>query len=187
MHKERTLQHDTTPKPRRAAIYARVSTHEQEDNNSIPDQLRECREYAGRETIEVVAEYTDVESGTKSSRKELNRLLGAAERREFDVVIAKKIDRFARGHSGYQEPFQRLRAAGVAVIYATESVPENFIDLMVAIGGMEARAIAERTRAGRRQKVRDGRVNPPRLRPCMGTHMTRKRKLTYYAMKRHAS
>jgi len=76
----------------RAALYARVSTHEQ-----APEmQLGEMREHATRRGWEV-SEYTDAGiSGSKESRPALNRLMADARRRRFDVVLVYRYDRFAR-------------------------------------------------------------------------------------------
>jgi DNA invertase Pin-like site-specific DNA recombinase len=78
----------------RVALYARVSTL----NNQDPEmQLSELREYAGRRGWDVVDEYTDQGvSGSKESRPALNRLMTDACRRRFDAVLVWKIDRFGR-------------------------------------------------------------------------------------------
>jgi len=60
-------------------------------------QLAELREYAARRGWEVFSEYVDSGiSGSKESRPELNRLMADAHRRNFDVVLCWKVDRFGR-------------------------------------------------------------------------------------------
>ena len=78
----------------RAALYARVSTL----NGQHPEmQLAELREYASRRGWEIAGEYVDEGvSGSKESRPELNRLMADAHRRQFDIVLVWKIDRFGR-------------------------------------------------------------------------------------------
>src|ERR1700685_2492323 len=78
----------------RVALYARVSTL----NNQDPEmQLAEQREYAGRRGWEIVEEFTDQGvSGCRESRPALNRLMSDACRRRFDAVLVWKIDRFGR-------------------------------------------------------------------------------------------
>ena len=74
----------------RTAIYARVSTSDQ----SCEMQIRELRDYAARRGWQVVDEYVDTGwSGAKASHPELNRLLGNARVRRFDIVIVWKLDR----------------------------------------------------------------------------------------------
>ena len=78
----------------RVALYARVSTL----NNQDPEmQLAELREYAGRRGWQIVEEYVDQGvSGSKESRPALNRLMADACRRKFDAILVWKIDRFGR-------------------------------------------------------------------------------------------
>ena len=60
-------------------------------------QLAELREYASRRGWEIIGEYVDEGvSGSKESRPELNRLMADAHRRQFDIVLVWKIDRFGR-------------------------------------------------------------------------------------------
>ena len=82
---------------KRAAIYARVSTH----NAQNPDmQLDELRAYCGRRGWDIGGEYVDVGiSGAKERRPELDRLMADAHRRRFDAVVVWKFDRFARSVS----------------------------------------------------------------------------------------
>ena len=79
-----------------AAIYARVSTR----NGQTPEnQLNELRAVAERAGWEVVREYVDHGiSGAKGrdQRPEFDRMLTAATRREFDVVMAWSVDRLGR-------------------------------------------------------------------------------------------
>lgn len=76
----------------RAVLYTRVSTDEQAQRGySIPDQLRELREYAGRVGLEVVGEVVDDGySGTSPDRPGLHRIMELAEAGEADVVLALK-------------------------------------------------------------------------------------------------
>ena len=78
----------------RVALYARVSTL----NNQDPEmQLSELQEYAGRRGWQIVEEFTDQGvSGCKESRPALNRLMSDACRRKFDAILVWKIDRFGR-------------------------------------------------------------------------------------------
>ena len=76
----------------RAAIYARVSTSDQ--NNSI--QIRELTEYVERRGWELASVYQDTMSGAKASRPGLDRLMADARQRRFDAVLVWKLDRFGR-------------------------------------------------------------------------------------------
>jgi DNA invertase Pin-like site-specific DNA recombinase len=77
---------------RRAAIYARVSTV---DGRQDPEtQLRQLREYAERHGFPVAHEYVDHASGAKNDRAEYRAMLEAARRRQFDVLLVWRYDRF---------------------------------------------------------------------------------------------
>ena len=73
----------TKPKPKRAAIYCRVSTADQHPET----QLYDLREMAKQRGYEIVLEYTDVISGAKAKRPGLDQLLADARRHRFDVVL----------------------------------------------------------------------------------------------------
>lgn len=77
-----------------AAIYARVSTT---DRGQDPEtQLRQLREYAERRGFPIASEFVDHASGAKNDRAQYRAMLDAARRREFDVLLVWRYDRFAR-------------------------------------------------------------------------------------------
>ena len=73
----------------RVVLYARVSTSDQ--NADL--QLRELRAHCDRQGWEVAATYTDVISGAKIKRPNLDRLMAAARRRKFDAVCVWIVSR----------------------------------------------------------------------------------------------
>lgn len=84
-----------TKHPKRAAIYARVSTDQQTTEN----QMRELRAVAARMGWTIAGEFIDHGiSGAKgrNKRPEFDRLLKGSARREFDVVMAWSVDRLGR-------------------------------------------------------------------------------------------
>ena len=70
---------------KRVAIYARVSTDEEHQNPET--QLVHLREYAAQRIFTVVEEYIDYGSGRSSDRKNYQRMLDAARKRQIDVVL----------------------------------------------------------------------------------------------------
>ena len=83
----------------RAAIYARYSTDLQ-DKTSIDGQVRNCRTLAKREGFNVVATFTDEGIGgttDEEHRPGFGKLMRAAARNEFDVLIVDEHNRLARG------------------------------------------------------------------------------------------
>jgi hypothetical protein len=76
----------------RAGLYARVSTNDQQ---TIPLQLRALREYVTRRGWTIVLQVKEVGSGA-AQRQLREKLLEAARRREIDVVLVWRLDRWGR-------------------------------------------------------------------------------------------
>jgi len=77
---------------KRVAIYTRVSTAKQ----NTEAQTRELRDWAKRAGHEVVDEFSETVSGAKLNRTQFNKLMKAAQNREFDIVAVWDVDRFGR-------------------------------------------------------------------------------------------
>src|SRR5580692_919738 len=76
----------------RVGLYARVSTHDQQ---TLPLQLRAMREYAAKRGWTIAVQVKEVGSG--AAERELREdLLAAARRREIDVVLVWRLDRWGR-------------------------------------------------------------------------------------------
>jgi putative DNA-invertase from lambdoid prophage Rac len=102
----------------RAAIYARVSTTDQ--NCAL--QLAELREYVSHRGW-VAGEYVDTGwSGAKASRPEFNRLVRDAAQRKIDVILCWKLDRFGRSLFHCKSALQELQAHGVPFIATSQNI-----------------------------------------------------------------
>src|SRR5437016_11088194 len=88
----------------RAGLYARVSTHDQQ---TLPLQIRAMREYAARRGWTVALQIKEVGSGA-SQREKRTKLLDAARRREIDVVLAWRLDRWGRSVTDLLATLQEL-------------------------------------------------------------------------------
>jgi putative DNA-invertase from lambdoid prophage Rac len=78
--------------PLRVGLYARVSTHDQQ---TLPLQIRAMREYAAKRGWTIVAQMKEVGSGA-AQRERRSTLIAAARRREVDVVLVWRLDRWGR-------------------------------------------------------------------------------------------
>ncbi len=77
----------------RIAIYARVSTDKQDNDN----QLFQLRDFAYKQSWIVVAEYIDTVSGSgKKERPQFKRMMLEASQRRFDLLLFWKLDRLSR-------------------------------------------------------------------------------------------
>ena len=157
-----------TDQPLRAGLYARVST---EDKGQDPEtQLRPLRDHAERRGFVVVGEFVDRASGTTEARPQYQRLLAAARRRELDVVLVWRYDRFARSTRALVNALGEFRAKGVAFISHQEDVDtttpqgELVFGLMASLAQFEGALIGARVRAGMaRARAQGKRVSRPPL------------------------
>src|SRR5579863_1360486 len=78
--------------PLRVGLYARVSTHDQQ---TLPLQIRVLREYAAKRGWTILAQIKEVGSGA-SQRDLRETLLATIRRREIDVVLVERLDRWGR-------------------------------------------------------------------------------------------
>ncbi len=111
-------------------IYARYSSDNQREE-SIEGQIRECQEYADKQGISIFGTYIDRAYSAKTdNRPEFQRMIKDSAKRLFDVVIVWKLDRFARNRYDSAHNKATLRKNGVKVISAKENIsdgPEGII------------------------------------------------------------
>jgi DNA invertase Pin-like site-specific DNA recombinase len=91
------------------ALYARVSTKDK--GQDYANQLLELKAFIKRKTNEgwlLSAEYVDKASGKSADRPAFRKMLDAASRKEFDMVLFWSLDRFSR--EGVLETLQHLKA-----------------------------------------------------------------------------
>ena len=150
----------------RAAVYARVSTLDQEPEN----QLQELRRYVQARGWRAT-EYIDKGvSGAKDSRPALDRLVVDARRRKFDTLIVWRLDRLGRNLKHLITLLEELHAMGVAFVSLREGIdtttPAGKLQMHIlgAIAEFERARIAERVKAGlARAKANGRRLGRPRL------------------------
>jgi DNA invertase Pin-like site-specific DNA recombinase len=134
----------------RAAIYARVSTVDQEPEN----QLQELRRYVEARGWSA-AEYVDRGvSGAKDRRPALDQLLTDAKRRRFDVLVCWRLDRLGRSLKHLITLLDELQSLGVAFVSLAEGIdattPAGKLQMHIlgAIAEFERERIRERVLAG---------------------------------------
>jgi DNA invertase Pin-like site-specific DNA recombinase len=134
-------------------------------------QLAELREYAARRGWEIAGEYVDEGvSGSKESRPELNRLMAHAHRRQFDMVLVWKVDRFGRSLKHLVNALADLDAYGVTFASLKDnldlSTPSGrlMFQIIGAMAEFERALIQERVKAGLQNARRNGKkLGRPRL------------------------
>lgn len=118
--------------PERAFLFARVSTDAQEEKGlSLPEQLRETRQFAERNGFEIVAEFQEAESGFRHQerRHEFHRMLELIEPQRVSIIIVHERSRW--GRNDYARTIRRgLQKRGVQVL----SVIDPHIDPNTSAG-----------------------------------------------------
>ena len=155
-----------------AIIYARVSTDEQADKGySLPSQLEHCREYARRNNLVVVAEFSDDFTGSIpiEMRPEGKKAFTMLKSGEADALICFTMDRLVRPPEDGDEWDTPVLIRSLArlnkQIHLTNrgQLKTDFASLLIAMldaksAGDERRKIIERTTRGRNSKAKSGKV-----------------------------
>jgi DNA invertase Pin-like site-specific DNA recombinase len=105
--------------PVKAFAWARVSTSMQEERGlSIPEQLREIREYAEARNIEIVGEFSEAESAfqQRAKRPEFERMLAKARTERISMILVHDLSRFSRDSVGGKAIVRQLRGQGIKVV-----------------------------------------------------------------------
>ena len=109
----------------KAVIYARYSSDNQREE-SIEGQLRECKEFAEKNDIVIIGEYIDRALSAKTdNRPNFQKMIKDSYRKIFDTVIVWKVDRFARNRYDSAHYKNILKKNGVKVISAKEHISEG--------------------------------------------------------------
>src|SRR5271167_5215916 len=138
------------PKMFRVGLYARVSTF---DQHTIPLQIRALREYAARPGWTIAMQVKEVGSGA-AQRQLREKLLDAARRREIDVVLVWRLDRWGRSVADLLATLQELNHLGVGFVSLTEALDlttpagRAMAALLAVFAEFEREILRERVRAG---------------------------------------
>jgi len=144
---------DSQTKKRRTALYARVSTDQQA--NGLDAQIRALRIFCEQNNIADYELFADEnQSGTKSSRPALDRMMRAVENGEIETVIVFAFSRYARSVSHMLKGLEVMRKSKTNFVSLTEKLDLNtslghvvFV-IISAIAQLERDLIAERVRNG---------------------------------------
>jgi DNA invertase Pin-like site-specific DNA recombinase len=152
--------------PMRVAIYARVSTVEKGQDPET--QLLALREYAERRGFVVIGEYVDYASGSRDDRPQYRTLFAVARKRQIDVVLVWRYDRFARSTQALVNALKEFQHLGVDFISYQEQIDtttpqgELVFTVMASLAQFESALISERVKAGMaRAKAQGKRISRP--------------------------
>ena len=109
----------------KAVIYARYSSSSQREE-SIEAQINVCNAYAEKNGYMVIGSYADrAKTGTNDKRPELQRMIRDSKRKQFDIVLVYKLDRFARNRYDSATNKAKLKENGVRLVSATEAIGQG--------------------------------------------------------------
>jgi len=151
--------------PKRAILYARVSTEEQARSGySLAQQLEVLREYAASEEYEILEETTDPgQSGASLERPGIDRVRDLVASGGVSLVLAQDRDRFAREpayHYLLRREFEEYGCKLRALNDRGDGSPEGELTdgILGELAKYERAKTAERTRRGKLRKAREGKI-----------------------------
>ena len=158
------IQYFDTISGMKAAIYSRVSTTSQTTDN----QTQELLAVAERNSWNIEAVYSDVISGAKEKRPELDALMKAVIKREVDVVLIWDISRLGRSLQHLLKLLEEFHAKGVDVYFhqqgldTTTPAGKLMFQMCGAFAEFERGMIQERVKAGlQRAKAQGKKLGAP--------------------------
>ena len=151
--------------PKRAILYARVSTDEQARSGySLAQQLEALREYAAREGYEVLEEVSDPgQSGASLERPGMDRVRDLVAGGGVSVVLAQDRDRFAREpayHYLLRREFEERGTKLRSLNDHGDDSPEGELtdSILDQLAKFERAKTTERSRRGKLRKARQGKI-----------------------------
>lgn len=156
------------PRKLRVAAYARVSTEQEEQQNSYEAQVNYYTHYIEtHDEWEFAGVFADDGiSGTNTKRRDgFNRMMEAAMNGEIDLILTKSISRFARNTVDTLQAIRELKAKGVEVRFEKERIHtfdpkcEVMLTIMSSLAQEESRSISENVRWGRQHSMQSGKVS----------------------------
>ena len=136
--------------PMEIALYARVSTHDQQ---TLPMQMKAMREYAKKRKWKIKEEIQEIGSGAKT-RPKREELLKLARRRQIDAIIVWRLDRWGRSVSDLIGTIRELTDIGVGFVSLTEAIDlttsagKAMAGMLAVFAEFERDILRERVKAG---------------------------------------
>lgn len=129
----------------RVGIYARVSTTDKDQLNSLVAQIsaltRLTSHYSNWKLVDI---YIDITSGkTKSSRKEFLRMLEDIKKEDVNIIVTKSVSRFGRDTVDVLEALKVIKQASARIIFEQENLDSQEDDTDIIISIMESLAQSE--------------------------------------------
>lgn len=137
---------------RKGAIYARVSSQDQ----NLRNQIETLKTYANKENIKVYKVYKEKISGTKDSRPELNDLMFDMRKKLFNCIIIYKLDRLGRSLKHLINICEEFHHKGIDLIVTSQNIDTStptgklLFNILGSVAEFERELISERTKLGQK-------------------------------------
>lgn len=154
----------------RAALYARVS---RADQQTLPEQLAQMRDYCKARGWEVTHEFQEMMSGSKDSRPERKQVLALANRRQIDCIVVWKLDRWGRSLGDIVLTLADIHAKGCGFVSITQDIDfttptgKMLAGILASIAEFERATLIERTKMGLANAVKKGKKLGRRATPAL--------------------
>lgn len=147
----------------RCVIYARVSTHEQAENDSLKHQIERCRAYATARGYEIVSTLSDVESGSNNEREQYLILKDMIKESVFDVLVVWEFSRISRNAKEFITITEELQNQDIGLVCIQQNIDTSTITgkavahLIAVISELEKDTIRMRVKDRMIQLIKSGR------------------------------
>lgn len=149
----------------KVAAYARVSTEQDDQVNSLISQKRYFVNYISSQTnMELSGLYFDEGiSGTQTSKRTgFNQMIKDALGGKFNLILTKEVSRFARNTMDTLFYTRKLKEAGIGVIFTIDHIDTRDSDgelrltIMASLAQEESRKTSERVKWGQQRRMEQG-------------------------------
>lgn len=148
------------------ALYARVSTKNQQKHGTIDSQIEALRNYAKAQGVEIAEDYVCKDegySGALLARPGLDRLRDGAQAGAFDAILFLSPDRLSRKYAYLILILEEFERYGVRVTFVEQPPAEDphstlLVQIQGAVAEYERTKLAERYRRGKLYRARQGEI-----------------------------
>lgn len=151
----------------RVTFYARVSTLEIEQLNSLDNQITYFKDYIkSNSNWTYIDGYIDegISGSTVAKRKNFLKMINDAKENKFDLIITKEVSRFSRNLSDSIKYTQILIQNDVGVYFQTNGIntydpnSEFILNMMGSVAQEEVKRLSSRVKWGHKEAIKKGRV-----------------------------
>lgn len=152
----------------KVAAYCRVSTEQEEQQNSFENQVNYYTAYIqSKPEYEFAGIYADegITGTSTRKREDFKRMIEDCKKGKIDLIIVKSISRFARNTQDCLNYSRQLKQMGIGVIFEKENINTNdgagelLFTILSSLAQEESRSISENVKWGIRSNFKEGKLH----------------------------